>query len=143
DNGDGMTGLGDQVHFTISVENTGDVTLSEVTLMDTFVDTLGNPLSLTTEPVFESADQGSSEGTLLVGERATYSATSVIGQQAIDARGFRNSVLASANSTASTQLSDASDNGDDTDGYSADEDSTIDIGANPSIEASQIATITD
>lgn len=143
DNGDGMTGLGDQVHFTITVENTGNVTLSEVTLMDTFVDALGNPLSLTTEPVFESADQGSSEGTLLVGERATYSATYVIGQQAIDAGGFRNSVLASANSPASTQVSDVSDNGDDTDGNTTDDDTTIEIGENPSIEATKIATITD
>src|SRR5690606_34432170 len=143
DNGDGQNGIDDEVLFTITLENTGNVTLSNVTLTDTFVDALGNSLSLTTAPVFESANQGSLEGTLQVGELATYTATYTIAQQVIDAGGLRNSVLARGDSPDGSQVTDVSDNGDDTDGNTTDDDTTIDFSENPSIEATKIAAVTD
>uniref|UniRef100_UPI0015CCB7A8 DUF7507 domain-containing protein n=1 Tax=Winogradskyella forsetii TaxID=2686077 RepID=UPI0015CCB7A8 len=135
--------LGDTVTYTITVENTGDVTLDNVTIADTFVDADGNPLTLLTGPTFVSADQGSTEGDLLVGEVATYTASYVIGQDAVDAGGFSNSVLAEGDSPNDTTVSDTSDDGDDTDGNTEDDPTETIIGENPSIEAVKTVAITD
>uniref|UniRef100_UPI0024902C6B DUF7507 domain-containing protein n=1 Tax=Winogradskyella eximia TaxID=262006 RepID=UPI0024902C6B len=116
--------LGDEMTYTITVVNTGNVTLDNVTIIDTFIDTDGNVLTLLTGPTFDSADQGSSEGSLLVGETATYLATYVIEQDVIDAGGFSNSVIASADSPNDTTVDDASDDGDDSDG-NIDDDATV------------------
>ena len=80
DNGDGVLGVGDVINYTITVENTGDVTLTGVGVVDTLTDFNGVVLSLDSGPTFSSADQGSLEGTLLVGEIATYLASYTITQ---------------------------------------------------------------
>ncbi|WP_370012382.1 Ig-like domain-containing protein, partial [Winogradskyella sp.] len=90
--------LGDEVTYTITVENTGNVTLDGVAIADTFEDANGNPLTFVSGPTFVSADLGSAEGDLQVGETATYTATYVIEQDAVDAGGFSNSVLADGDS---------------------------------------------
>src|SRR5690606_31096671 len=66
-----------------------------------------------------------------------------IAQQVIDAGGLRNSVLARGDSPDGSQVTDVSDNGDDTDGNTTDDDTTIDFSENPSIEATKIAAVTD
>ncbi|MEM5567153.1 hypothetical protein WNY78_18695, partial [Psychroserpens sp. AS72] len=78
DNGDGVLGAGDTINYTITVENTGDVVLTNVGIVDTLTDLDGNALTLTSGPIFNGADQGSVEGILLVDEIATYLATYVI-----------------------------------------------------------------
>ncbi|WP_081415727.1 DUF11 domain-containing protein, partial [Aquimarina latercula] len=93
DNGDGVDGLGDTINYTITVQNTGNITLTGVTLTDTFVDGNGNTLTLDNGPDFDNASLGSLEGTLQVGETATYLASYVITQTAVDAGGVSNSVL--------------------------------------------------
>ena len=87
DNGDGVLGVGDVINYTITVENTGDVTLTGVGVVDTLTDFNGVVLSLDSGPTFSSADQGSLEGTLLVGEIATYLASYTITQSDVDSGG--------------------------------------------------------
>ncbi|WP_179367693.1 DUF7507 domain-containing protein, partial [Winogradskyella forsetii] len=135
--------LGDTMTYTIMVTNTGNVVLDGVGIIDTFTDADGNPLTLLTGPTFVSADQGSTEGDLLVGEVATYTATYVIGQDAVDAGGFSNSVLAEGDSPNDTTVSDTSDDGDDTDGNTEDDPTDTTIPQDPSIEAVKTVAITD
>jgi hypothetical protein len=87
DNGDGVLGTGDTINYIITVENTGDVTLDGVDIIDTLTDLDGTVLTLTTGPTFDVADAGSPEGVLLVAEIATYLATYIITQDDVDAGG--------------------------------------------------------
>ncbi|MDO5977224.1 gliding motility-associated C-terminal domain-containing protein, partial [Flavivirga jejuensis] len=120
--------LGDEIRYTIEVENTGNVTLTSINLVDTFTDINGSPLTLTEEPVFDDADLGSEEGTLLVGEIATYTATFEITQQAINSGGVRNSVEASGISPSFETITDTSDDGDDVDGNTLDDPTETALG---------------
>ena len=121
--------------YTITVENTGNVTLDGVAIADTFLDANGNALTLLTGPTYVSADAGSADGDLLVGETATYTATYVIEQDAVDAGGFSNSVLADGDSPADTNVDDTSDDGDDGDGNTTDDPTETTITEAPSIES--------
>uniref|UniRef100_UPI00398C606D DUF7507 domain-containing protein n=1 Tax=Winogradskyella sp. A2 TaxID=3366944 RepID=UPI00398C606D len=125
--------LGDELTYTITVENTGNVTLSNVALTDTFLDAFGNPLMLVTGPTFVGADLGSLEGTLQVGEIAVYTATYIIQQDVVDAGVFSNSVVAAGDSPMGTNVNDTSDDGDDTDGNTEDDPTTTTILEDPSI----------
>ena len=116
DNGNGTTGLGDTITFLITVENTGNTTLSGVVVNDTFSDLSGNTLTLTSGPLFVSANLGSGEGSLLAGETATYTATFVVDAQADNAGGVSNTASAKAIDPSGTPVNDISDDGDDTDG---------------------------
>ena len=116
DNGNGTTGLGDTITFLITVENTGNTALSGVVINDVFSDLSGNSLTLTTGPLFVSANLGSSEGTLLAGETATYTATFVVDPQADNAGGVSNTASATAIDSSGMPVNDISDDGDDTDG---------------------------
>ncbi|MBT8278411.1 MAG: gliding motility-associated C-terminal domain-containing protein, partial [Bacteroidia bacterium] len=115
---------GDTIDYTIYVENIGNVTITDISLIDTFMDINGNPLTLTSGPTFSGADMGSPEGTLVVGEIATYTATFVITQEAIIQGGVSNQVLAMGVAPNFDIIDDTSDDGDDFDGNS-DDDSTI------------------
>jgi len=134
DNGDTVLGVDDVITYTITVENTGNVTLDGVGVADTLLDANGNALTLDAPGVsFVSADQGSSEGNLLVGETATYTASYTLTQSDVDAGGVRNSVLADGDSPADTNVDDTSDDGDDTDGNTDDDPTETILLANPSI----------
>ncbi|MDN3492543.1 DUF7507 domain-containing protein [Winogradskyella bathintestinalis] len=135
--------LGDTMTYIITVTNTGDVTLDNVAIVDTLTDTDGNPLVLTTGPTFDAANSDNIEGILLVGESASYTATYVIAQEAVDAGGFENSVVASGDSPADTTVNDTSDDGDDTDGNTEDDPTETIIAENPSIEAEKTVAITN
>ena len=75
DNGDSTLGAGDIITYTIAVANTSSDVFQNLTFVDTLTDAKGVGLTMTTTPTFVSATQSSSEGNLLVGETATYSAT--------------------------------------------------------------------
>jgi uncharacterized repeat protein (TIGR01451 family) len=121
DNGNGVLGVDDIITYTITVQNTGNVTLNNVVITDTFTDIDGNILALTTGPTFDSADLGSLEGILLAGETATYLATYLITQDDVNVGGVSNSVVASGDDLDSNTVSDTSDDGDDTDGNNEDD----------------------
>ena len=144
DNGDGITGLEDVINYTITVENTGNTILEALGLVDTLSDISGNSLTLTTGPVFAGSDQGSTDGTLAVGETATYVATYVIDSQALGAGGVSNTVTATGSSPTGTEVSDVSDDGDDTDGNTSNDPTVVTTTElEPSIEVTKTATITD
>ncbi|WP_028872086.1 T9SS C-terminal target domain-containing protein, partial [Psychroserpens burtonensis] len=123
DNGDGVIGVDDVINYSITIKNTGNVTLNNVIIIDVFTDIDGNVLTLTTGPTYDSADQGSIEGTLLAGEIATYIATYIITQDDVDVGGVSNSVVAIGDDPEGDTVTDISDDGDDTDG-NTDDDST-------------------
>ena len=125
DNGNGTTGLGDTITFLITVENTGNTTLSSVVVNDTFSDLSGNLLTLTTGPLFVSANLGSGEGTLLADETATYTATFIVNVQADNSGGVSNTASATAIDTSGISVNDISDDGDDTDGNTTDDPTVL------------------
>ncbi|GGX41224.1 hypothetical protein GCM10007385_05930 [Tateyamaria omphalii] len=125
------TAVGDTVSFLIEIENTGNVTLTDV---DVTSDTLerqdGTSLTLATGPIFSSNDDGSPAGTLQVGETATYTATYVLVQEDLDAGGIRNSAIVSGTPPTGPPTTDITDNGVPGDGD--DTPTSLDIAAAPS-----------
>ncbi len=128
DNGDGIDDIGDRVEYTITVTNAGNMPLAGVTVQDTLTDAAGVPLSLDAPPRFVNASDGSPVGALLPGEVATYRADFTINLQAVNAGGVDNTVLAEARAVygddvpeGPAAVSDVSDNGDDTDGNTQDD----------------------
>ena len=83
-NSNGVTDLGDALVYNITVQNKGNVIIKGITIQDTPTDGNGNSLSLISTPTYISSSAGSSQGTLTVNETATYSATIIINQQAVD-----------------------------------------------------------
>ncbi|MFW2589811.1 DUF7507 domain-containing protein [Sagittula sp. SSi028] len=104
---DDPVALGQTIAFTITVENTGNVTLSAPDLTDLLRDANDAPLTLTALPVLSSGDDGN--GTFDVGEVWVYSAAFDVDQQALDAGGLTNTVSATARDPQGTQASDALD----------------------------------
>ena len=144
DNGDGVLGVGDTVNYTIKIENQGNVNITEPSLVDTFTDALSNTLALSSGPMFNFGDLGSSEGTIKPNETAHYEATFVITQGVVDAGGLINSVTVTASSTGNPGgLSDVSDDGDDTDDNTTDDTTVLVINPNPILETTKTAVITD
>ena len=107
-NGDGSIGLGDTITYTIVATNNGGDVLTNVTISDQLSDLNGNALTLTTTPVFVSSSQSSPAGILEIGEQATYRATFVVNNQAINAGGVSNTATVTAQGTNVT-VSDISD----------------------------------
>ena len=145
DNGDGDVGLDDTITYTITVTNTGDTDLSSVDLTDTLTDLNGVSLTLNSGPLFTGSSLGSADGSLVVGEVATYTATYIITAQAVNAGGVSNTVTAVATSPGGTVVSDISDDGDDTDG-NTESDPTVtltDTPESPAIEVTKTAAVTD
>ena len=143
-NGNGVTDLGDVITYTITVENKGNVTLSGLTLVDTLKDGDGDLLTITNAPSFISARASSLQGTLTVGEIATYTATFTINQQALDSGRVVNTVLATASSPGqSNNVTDRSDNGNDSDGETEDDETVTLLNRTNLIEATKVASVTD
>ena len=102
--------VGETVRFVITVENTGNVTLSSVGIAsDTLTRADGTPLTLTSGPVFQSADALSGEGRLQVGETASYAASYVLTQEDVDAGGISNSATVTGSPPLGAPVMDVSD----------------------------------
>ncbi|MEO1238533.1 MAG: SdrD B-like domain-containing protein, partial [Pseudomonadota bacterium] len=123
DNGDGFDGEGDTLEYTITVENIGNIPVSGLGLVDTLTDLDGNTLDLTDGPDFDSASEGSPEGTLLPGETATYFASYVAELDAVNTLGVDNTVTATGTPDFGPDptVSDVSDDGIDDDGNTEDD----------------------
>ena len=121
--------VGDTITFTIEVENTGNVVLNDLDIIDTFTDVTGNMLTLTTGPLYVDSTLGSPEGTIIPEEIAIYTATYIITPEAINAGGVSNTVEASAIATNDGVIvQDISDDGDDLDGNNSDDPTVIALG---------------
>ena len=129
--------IGDTIVYTITVTNTGDLTLTGVSISDTITDGNSGALSLSSGPTLTSGNAAS----LAVGASLTYSATFVINQPAVDS----GSVINVANITASSpgQTGDVSGTSDDPDTVAQDDPTVVTISSNPSIEVLKSVQITD
>lgn len=134
DNGDGRDGVGDTVTFTITVENTGNVIIDTLDLDDTFTAMDGRPLTLDSGPDWVSADAGSPEGELQIGETATYTASFVLTIDAVNGGGVSNTVTAEGLPVfpptwpdPPTPVDDVSDDGDDTDDNTTDDPTELPV----------------
>ena len=73
DNGDGVIGKGDIVRYDISIENTGNISLSNLSINDLFRDNRGTNLSLLNPGLtFSGSNLGSPAGTIKASETANY-----------------------------------------------------------------------
>ncbi len=144
DNGDGKLETGDILTYTITVENTGNISLRNLKITDTIKDGLGNPLTLSNGPYFSGSNMGSAEGFLQVGETANYIAFYIIEQNAANTLSIENSATAIASSSLNVNsVTDISDDGDDTDGNTVDDPTIVLITPTPLIEVTKIAEVND
>ena len=143
-NSNGVTDLGDALVYNITVQNKGNVIIKGIAIQDTPTDGNGNPLSLISTPTYISSSAGSSQGTLTVNETATYSATVIINQQAVDSGSISNVVSATGSSPGNTNdVTDISDDGDDSDGNTSNDPTTVSMASSSSIEVTKVASVTD
>ncbi len=133
------TTVGATVEYDITVENTGNVTLGSVAISsDTLTRTDNTVLALTSGPSFVTATAGSAEGTLQVGETATYHATYVLTQGDVDAGGIINTATAVGTPPVGGSVSDVSDDG--TGGAGGDTPTSLPIAAAPAMELTKTAS---
>jgi uncharacterized repeat protein (TIGR01451 family) len=108
---DGIATPGDVITYTYVTTNTGNVTLTSVTVVESnFSGTGGIPV-----PVFVSSTLGSSVGTLLPGESATYTVNYNITQTDINAGIVNNQGLTEGTSPLGVDVNDLSDSSNMTD----------------------------
>ena len=144
DNGDGVTGIGDIINYTIKAQNKGNVTLTGLTITDVLKTASGGSLTLSNGPFFSGANQGSAQGTIKPGEIATYTALYVVEQAAVDAGGVSNAASATASSPGNTNdVTDIGDDGDDTDGNTVNDPTVTTVTGSPSLEVTKTAAVTD
>ena len=144
DNGDGLTGVGDVINYIITIKNTGNVSLSNVTITDILNDGNGNSLTLSNGPTFGGSSQNSINGRLIPGETATYNAYLIVNQNQVNTGLVSNAVNVVASSPGqNNNISDQSDNGNDTDGNVLNDATINQFDINPSLEITKIANIVD
>ncbi len=130
DNGDGIDGIGDVLEYTITITNDGNVPLTSVTPLDTLTNGDGTTLTLDSGPSFFTSSAGSPEGTLEIGEFATYTAEYTLTGPDVTSGLVSNTVLATGTPVPPLgfvgpplpDVSDISDEGDPTNG---DDDPTV------------------
>ena len=130
-NSNGVVDLGDRITYSIRVVNTGDLTLSDITLDDTLTDANSSTLSLDSGPTFVSATTSSTSSMLQVSGVSTYTAIYTVGQQAINSGSVINKIRVTASSPGQ------SGNVSNTDQV------TTSLPASPSLEVTKTASVTD
>jgi uncharacterized repeat protein (TIGR01451 family) len=119
--------VGDPINYTITVKNTGNVTITDVALADTLTDASGGALTLTSGPTFSVGTNGATASSLPPNETLTYTASFTITQAVINAGGVKNTATASGKDPSNNNVTDKSDNGNDSDGNSTDDDTVTGI----------------
>ena len=143
-NGNGVNDPNDIINYNIRIVNDGNVTLSNLSLTDTFRDGNGNNISLNSAPVFSSSSLGSSAGTLQVGEVAIYLASYTVSVNAANSGLVSNSLRATASSPGqSNNVSDVSDNGIQDDGNILDDPTVTTLTIDKQIEVTKTFTLAD
>ena len=128
--GDGENSVGDIIVYTITISNTGNITLTNFSIVDTLkaVQT-SETLSLNASPT------SSDPANLSPGGTKVFTASFTLTQNAVDKGGVANSAFVSANNTdANLFVNDTSDNGDDSDGNTIDDTTNTLISADPKLE---------
>ena len=119
DGDDDILGVDDIITYTILVENTGNLPLTNLSLKDSLYNFQGafkQELSLTfVEQKIKSTDEATDngEGNLIPGEEETYTAQYTIIQSDVDSSGILNSVTATAKDPDDNDIIDVSDGDSD------------------------------
>lgn len=144
DSGDNLVGLNDVITFRITVKNTGNIQLNTVTVTTNLLGLNNASLSLDSTPVFLSSSGSSPEGTLEVGEIATYTATYTFNSAGVSAGGISLTVTSTGQTLAGLPTSDLGDDGDDTDGNTINDPTQVTV-AKPiaSIEGTKFENYVD
>lgn len=129
---------GDVIAFDVTLENTGNVTLTGVGVVDTMTRIGGGGLAVDSV-IFQSADEGSPVGTLMVGETATYEVLYTLLQADVDAGGVSNSATGTATTPLGATLSDISRDNDPGDGNDVDDPTVATITPAPTNTLTKIA----
>ena len=125
---------GETAIFEITVENAGNVTLSDVSILEENLERAdGTTLGLDAAPIFQGSSLRSSEGTLLPGEISRYRVAYTLTQDDLDAGGIRNSVRVSGGPPQGAPFTDVSDDGDDGDGNVLNDPTELIIEAAPAL----------
>ena len=137
--------IGDIAEYTITVENKGNVDVSNLNLNDTFVGLAGASIQLNGGPTFQSATAGSNATTVKRDGIVTYTASFTVNQASVDSGGFRNTVVVTGSNpgSSSADVIEASDDGIDDDGNLTNDPTDVVIGEVPQIEVTKTATFTD
>jgi len=130
--------VGNTVSYDITIENNGDLILTGVSLADTLTNNDTTVLTPST-PSFVSSTNGSPQGTLIVGESATYSLNYSITQADIDSGGLSNTITVTSTAENGATIIDVSDDGDDGDGNTTNDPAVTPLPANPSLLVTKIA----
>ena len=108
--------VGAPVTFQLRVENTGNVTLSDVSFVDTMETLDGVSVTLDAPFALVSGTDDGADTLLSVGEVWFLTAQITLTQDIIDDGGLSNQVTVSATDPGDAPVSDLSDNGNDADG---------------------------
>ena len=136
---DSSNGLsaGDTLTYTVTATNTGNVTLTGVTVSsDTLTQADG-----TASANNLSAFTASGSTTLAPGDSVSFTATYAVAQADIDAGGLSNTATVQGTSPTSANVTDVTDDGDDADGNTVDDPTENTVAASPSIESWKLATL--
>ena len=129
--------------FKTGASNTGNVPLTGLSLVEGLTDGNSSTLTLDSGPTFVSNSSGSAQGALAVGEFSTYTSTYTISQNAANTGKIVNTVFATSSSPGNTNdVTDRSDDGDDSDGNTTDDPTEVITVSNATIEVTKTAVIT-
>ncbi len=129
----GVAEVGELVTFEVTVQNTGNVTLTDVNVSDDLRRVDGIDISPDPAAIFNGADAGSGQGTLLPDETATYVVTYRLTQEDVDAGGLSNTATGQGTPPGGAPETDVSDNGNDTDGNTTDDPTVFEVPADPAV----------
>ena len=143
-NSNSKTDANDIITYTITVENTGDTEVNSITFNDVITTSRGDQLPLTANPARISTSAGSPVGTLKVSETAIYTAQFIINATAYNAEFIANTVTVTADAIGLTgNVSDTSDDGDDTDGNTEDDPTITVMTPQSAVEVTKTFTVID
>ncbi|PHQ27682.1 hypothetical protein CJ305_18825 [Leeuwenhoekiella nanhaiensis] len=133
ENGDGFAQAGETIVYTFTVTNTGNTTVSDISIDDA-------KLAL--------ADLVIEPSTLAPGESGVATATYTITQADIDAKSVSNTAIATGTDPFENEVTDVSDNGDETtdddgNGDPTDDPTVTDLPALSSLSAEKSVTFSD
>ena len=123
-----MVDNGDVVNFTLRVENKGNITVNNLALSSTFLGLDNSTLNLSGSIIYSNSSESNGTGSLIAGEVETYIHASYTFSNIGSTGGISLSILGQALSADSQQVSDTSDDGNDSDGNIADDPNIITAG---------------
>ena len=125
--------VGSPVQYQLTLRNTGNVTLTGVTPVDTMTRiSPATPVTLDAPFAYVSGDTGV-VGVMAPGEAWTFAAQKTLTQQDIDAGGLSNSVTVTATPPSGPPVTDVSDNGIDSDGNATNDPTVFAVPAGPAL----------